>query len=396
MVALLDGHQIVTVEGMKQDGELHEIQKAMVENNGAQCGFCTPGFVMSMADLYENNDSVDEKKSRNYLTGNLCRCTGYSSILDAAVSVDKSKIKKLSEIYSNKISLPEGIEIKTKEFEFYAPSTLDEVLELKSKYNDIKMISSATDIGVQINKEVFEPHRLLSLQNIKEAYEINESSDSIEIGAKVNLTQLEKKMESFDSEFSDFLRIFASPQIKNFATLVGNIANASPIGDSLPYLSVMDAKLILKSTSGEREVPFNGFYTGYKQLDMKADEIIYKVIIPKKEPEELVKVYKVSRRKDLDISCVNAAVRLKKEGTKITDIKIAYGGVGPTVLKLPKLEKEMIGKEFNSDSFRVGSHLISNEITPMSDVRGSEEYRKLVAKNLFQRFYLDAKAVFGG
>lgn len=396
MMALLDGSHIVTIEGVKTDGDYNEIQKCMVDNNGAQCGFCTPGFVMSLTDLYENKEAVDEKKCRNYLTGNLCRCTGYSSILDAALSVDRKKIVKLEDQYNDsdlKDFLSENVNspfnIITKNIEFYAPKTLKEASELRQKYSDLRLISSATDIGVQINKERFEPYRLLSLQKIEETYELSADDNFISIGARANLTEIENFLEDKESEFSEFLRIFASPQIKNFGTLIGNVANASPIGDTLPYLSVMEARVVLLTDSGEKEVPFTSFYKGYKQLNMGPQDIIIKVIVPRVPDGEFLKIYKVSRRKDLDISSVNAAIRMKLDGEKIEKINISYGGVGPTILRLPKLEKDLCGKDFVAETFREGSYKIKDEITPMSDVRGTEEYRQLVAKNLFQRFYLE-------
>ncbi len=398
MVALLDGSHIVTVEGIKTEGKLNEIQKCMVENNGAQCGFCTPGFIMSLTDMFENKEEIDEKKCRNFLTGNLCRCTGYGSILDAALSVDKSKVRKLEDLYSDKALLDflnnsklESVEVKTDEFEFYAPNSFEKAIELKEEFPKIRIISSATDIGVQINKDRFEPHRLLSLQNIKDAYKLDIDSAFIKVGAKVSLSALEQGLEGQEEELSEFLRIFASPQIKNIGTLVGNVANGSPIGDTLPYLIVTDAIVVILGPSGERRVNFSTFYSGYKQMDLKSDELISSIEIPRLSKGEILKIYKVSRRKDLDISSVNAAFKLKLSEKNIEDIQISFGGVGPTVLRLPKLEKELIGKEFTADVFRDASHKIKNEITPMSDVRGSKEYRYLVAKNLFQRFFLEVE-----
>ncbi len=392
MMALMDGKHIVTIEGLSQDGEPHEIQKAMVDNNGAQCGYCTPGFVMSLTDLYEQKTSVTEKNCRNFLTGNLCRCTGYGSIIDAALSVDPKKAKSLGALYSG-LSIEkntDAIEIKTPNFEFYCPASLKDAVELKKKYPDMRIISSATDLGVQINKDRFEPHRLIFLDKVPETHLLEVNENEVKIGARVHLSLIEKAYEGIEDEFSNFLNLFASPQIKNFGTLIGNVANASPIGDTLPFLSVMNAKVILVSTKGEREVLFKDFYLGYKKLDMLPEEMILSITIPRRSKNEILKLYKVSRRKDLDISCVNAAMKMTVTNGKIDSFAVAYGGVGPTVLRLPVLEKKMIGLDFDADNFRAQSHEIKNEITPMSDVRGSSEYRHLVAKNLFQRFFLEA------
>lgn len=392
MVALMDGKHVVTVEGLSNGEEPHEIQRRMVENNGAQCGYCTPGFVMSLTDLYEQKKDITEKHVRNYLTGNLCRCTGYGSIIDAALSVDPKKALSLGTIY-NELKIEksdEAVEIKTNNFEFFSPTNLKEALELKKKYPGMRIISAATDLGVQINKDRFEPHRLLFLDKIPETHLLEVNEEEVKIGARVHLTNIEKAYEGIEDEFSNFLKIFASPQIKNFGTLIGNIANGSPIGDTLPFLSVMDARINLISAGGKREVLFKDFYQGYKKLDMLPEELILSVSIPRRKNDEILKLYKVSRRKDLDISAVNAAIKMTVTNGKIDKFAVAFGGVGPTILRLPILEKKMIGLNFDADSFRTQSHEIKNEITPMSDVRGSSEYRHLVAKNLFQRFFLEA------
>lgn len=389
-LALLDGYHIVTIEGMKVKGATHEIQEAMVRNNGAQCGHCTPGFIMSLAGLFEKKTNITEKNCRNYLTGNLCRCTGYGPILDAASSVDSKKCQKLSELYPNEMTFNESaFSIVTKDFEVYAPDKLKDALRLKQEFTDIKLVSSATDLGVQYNKGVKVPKRLMTLDKIKELSVIEISNDEITIGARSTLTDIETALEGVEDEFSEFLKVFASPQIKNTATIVGNIANASPIGDSLPYLIVMNSRLVIEGPSVARELNINDFYLGYKKIDLRDNEIITKVIIPRRIKGEVLKIYKVSRRKDLDISSVNAAIFLKLKNKKIAEIKIAFGGVGPTVLRLSKLESKLKGESFDADSFRAASHMIKDEITPMSDVRGTAEYRQLVAKNLFQRFFLD-------
>jgi xanthine dehydrogenase small subunit len=392
MVALMDGKHVVTIEGLGSADEPHEIQKRMVENNGAQCGYCTPGFVMSLTDLYEHKEDVTEKHCRNYLTGNLCRCTGYGSIIDAALAVDPKKSKSLGDIYKDVKfeNTNDSVEIKTKDFEFYSPTSLKEALGLKKKYPGIRIISAATDLGVQINKDRFEPHRLLFLDKVPETHQLVVNENEVTIGARVHLSSIEKAYEGIEDEFSNFLKIFASPQIKNFGTLIGNVANASPIGDCLPFLSVMNATVSLISESGRRDVLFKNFYLGYKKLDMLPEELILSVSIPRRSKNEVLKLYKVSRRKDLDISAVNAAIKMTVTNGKIEKFAVAYGGVGPTTLRLPILEKKMIGLSFDANNFRAQSHEIKNEISPMSDVRGSSEYRHLVAKNLFQRFFLEA------
>jgi xanthine dehydrogenase small subunit len=394
-MALLDGEHIITIEGIEKDGELSPVQKEMINHHASQCGFCTPGFIIAMTAMFEKIARPNEKQIKNYLTGNLCRCTGYESIIEAALAVDGSKLEKMSDRYHSEemnkdlISVTnEAVEIESDNKKIFIPLDLEEVAKIKSTHSDLRIFSAGTDLGVQVNKNIFTPKNYLSLNHIKDLYEISDLGDEIKVGAKVSLTQLQVFMEKSIPEYGRLLNIFASPQIKNAATLIGNIANASPIADAVPILFALEAKIVTRGIHGERTIPITEFYQGYKQLDLKVDEIISQVIIPKAQDYQL-KLYKVSQRKDLDISCVTAAIAIKKDDNKIADIRIAYGGVGPTILRLNDFEDELKGKAITADLINTKSQEVKKHMTPMTDARGSKEYRELLCQNLFKRFFHD-------
>ncbi|PKL76296.1 MAG: xanthine dehydrogenase, partial [Candidatus Melainabacteria bacterium HGW-Melainabacteria-1] len=224
---------------------------------------------------------------------------------------------------------------------------------------------------------------------VPEAHELSEQDGQIVVGARVSLSQLEHFCRERIPEFSRLMRIFASPQIKNKGTLVGNIANASPIADTLPFLYVADAEVELLSLRGTRRVNINQFYTGYKQLDMAPDELISRVVIPVPGQSELLRLYKVSNRKDLDISTFTAAIRLKLTGQRIAAACIAYGGVGPTVMRLPQTEAFLQGQALEAGVFARAGEIARSEIKPISDVRASADYRLQLAENILLKFYAE-------
>lgn len=397
-VHLLDSSHILTVEALKQDGNLHPIQESMVALHGSQCGFCTPGFVMSLAGLLENKKGPEiyqEKHVKNYLTGNLCRCTGYSSIIQAAMQVQMASTPTLQERYHSDEMLQDlqqhqqqPIFLESENKIFTAPTDLLQTCALKRKFPDMRIFSSATDLGVQMNKNRITPQKFLSLNLIPELHKIEEVHSHLVVGARVNLSQLQSFVETRIPELARFLNIFASPQIKNSGTLVGNIANGSPIGDTLPFLYITEAQIEVQSEGRVRKIPIKNFYQGYKILDLRKDEIITSVHIPIPAIHEIVKLYKASKRRDLDISSVNAGFLMAMDQHRVIQkIRIAYGGIGPTVLRLEATENFLLGKKFVSKNVQEAIKILSQEFTPLSDVRGSAWYRQQLVQNLFLKFY---------
>lgn len=407
---LMDCTHIITVEGLSENGSLNPIQQAMVEHQGAQCGYCTPGFVCAMTDFVNHRVHQSEsartaepgerflepKQLRNCLTGNLCRCTGYAPILNAGSSIDLQNFTPLQQRYETPDMIHDilthaqtGIRIETAERKLYAPTTLAEAAAHRAEQPNSKIFASATDMGVLINKAKADPLQITHLGRVAEAHDLTETDGYVVVGARVSLSQLEHFCRDRIPEFARMMRIFASPQIKNKGTLVGNVANASPIADTLPFLHVAEAEIEVMSVRGTRRININQFYIGYKTLAMEADELISRVFIPIPGKNELLRLYKVSNRKDLDISTFTAAIRLELDGRQIKNARIAYGGVAATIMRLKQTEAFLQGKALSEDVFAQAGALARTEITPISDVRASSDYRLELAENMLMKFYCE-------
>lgn len=398
-VLSLDGCQLVTVEGLKKESSLHPVQKSMIENFGSQCGFCTPGFVCAMAGLVEDSilekKAITEKRTKNYLTGNLCRCTGYDPILKSALAINLSQVETLQDRYhdSKKIAelkalVQKDVEIQAEGFKIFLPTTLKRALELKKKFTNTKIVAGATDLGVMINKGRYQYDAVMSLQNIESMSEVKKTKDFLIVPSRVTLADLQKDLSKEFPEMEKMLNIFASPQIKNSGTLVGNLVNASPISDTIPFLMVVDALIEVKKVGGKRLIPIDEFFLGYKTMDLKPQEIVTAIHIPLKNAQkktQVLKLYKVSVRKDLDISAVTLAARIKLKGQKIEEARLAFGGVGPIVARLKKIEQSWLGQELRSQLLSESANEIPKVIQPLSDVRGSKEYRLLLCQNLLKK-----------
>lgn len=405
----LDGTHVITVEGLKVHGALNPVQEAMVKCHGAQCGYCTPGFIVAMTALQDDllqHESlqkicpVTEQDVKNALTGNLCRCTGYEPILKAGVALNEisgqGNALSLKDLYPPREMLSdmaacgqEAVLLESEGRTFFKPVTVSEAVAFKAQHPNTTVISGGTDVSVFCNKRDFEPPVVMSTAHLQGLDEIELNEGVMSVGAKVTLSQLEAFVETLIPELHQILVVFGSPQIKNAGTLAGNIANGSPIGDSLPFLFVMDAEVELTGIAGSRRVNINQLYTGYRQLDMRPDEMITRILIPLPKADEVLKLYKVSKRKHLDISTFAAALLMKRNGEQIEDIRIAYGGVGPVVLRLPETEAFLTGKAFSEAVFQEAGEIAVREITPISDVRGSDRYRFLLAANILVKFYLE-------
>ena len=394
----LDGCSVVTVEGLRDGRELSAVQTALAENHASQCGFCTPGFVCSVTALYDDKDVISAKDVKNYCTGNLCRCTGYKAIIDGALSVDRQKLRRVKDRYHDKSMLTDLLQHQLLPVRITANGrcydrcvTLAEALALKAQDLDRGIVAGATDLGVLANKNRLKRTKFLSLAGIAELRKIELGPATIEVGAAVNLSALERVLDHQLPEFARYLHLFASPQIKHAATLVGNIANASPIGDTMPPLLVLDARLRIQKVAGRvREVRLADFYKGYKVMDLAPDELITQVILPRLVLyRQVFRVYKVSKRKDLDISTVSAAFFLSLQAGVIEEARIAFGGVGPYPSRIPALEAQVNGLTV-SDAANVGlARQVRSHITPIDDLRGSASLRQDLAANLVAKFFAE-------
>lgn len=401
VVANLDGSSLVTIDALKEKNEFHEAQNAMVKCHGSQCGFCTSGFVMALTGLVEEKIArketiINAQEAKNCMTGNLCRCTGYQPIIEAALTMDVAKsetVKKRFFTDHQREILNEnfktGVALESDDFSYAAPKTIKEALDYLAVNPDARIVGAATDLGVVHNKRKITLTKLLSLHLISELYEMNIKNEVVTIGARVTLSEFRHLIKDRCPELANYLDVFASPQIKNLATVIGNVANASPIGDLPPALLALNATVIINSS---KEILLSEFFLAYRKTALVNGEIItgIKFNLPKKESS--FRLYKNANRKDLDISAVNFAIHVEwKDNTKmaIQEILIAAGGVAATPLRL-KLTEDYLKKNLDLEA---AIKVLHSEFTPLSDVRASGAYRHVLVENFFRRFFADCGGV---
>lgn len=411
----LDGCHIVTVEGLAPpcngavvpatEPSLSPVQQAMVDCHGSQCGFCTPGFVVAMTGILEDNDDPSVSQWRDGLTGNLCRCTGYSPIISAGLESAKhhqpqhamnqrypaAAMRKTWSQFDGDDVLVQAIDHAGETQKAACPSDLDTALQILADEPDATLIAGATEWGVRFNKVDLGIRTWLDLNRVDELtacrIEEDEQGDAIVLGGRATWTDLEELTRDHVPQFYGIVKVFGSPQIRNVGTIGGNIINASPIADSLPFLMACDAVLTLTSQTGRREVPINDFYLGYKNIDLHPGELLEQIRVPLPPSGRDLKLYKVSRRLDMDISTFTAAIWMDRDGDRITDAGIAYGAVGPVVLRLRKTESFLRGKPFSLETMQSAGEVAVGEISPLTDVRGGADFRLQLARNVLQKFY---------
>jgi xanthine dehydrogenase small subunit len=399
-----DGCHVVTVEGLGgSEGNLDPVQEALVQHHGTQCGLCTPGIVMSIHALLESDPVLTERRLREGLVGNLCRCTGYDPIVRAGLQVDSARTLRMNELFnapslSSDLALcgDEPVHLESGNKIFFKPLALADAVTFKASHPECVLVSGGTDFGVQVNKGIREIKTVLSTTGLEDLRGLYAGEDGIVAGANVSIRELEISAGANLPAYAELISRFGSPQIRNAATLGGNIANGSPIGDTLPALFVLNAKVELSGTNGTRWVNINDFYSGYKKTVASADELICRILIPRPANGEVLKLYKVSKRKDLDISTFSAAIWMKLDGQCIQDVRIAYGGVAPTVMRLPGTEAYLVGKQVAASVFESAGEIAHSEVSPINDVRGSTEYRNKLSANILQKLYYDLVAEFVG
>jgi xanthine dehydrogenase small subunit len=400
----LEGTHVVTVEGLGGEMAPTAVQQAMIDCHGSQCGFCTPGFVVAMTGLLEQCDELDEARLRGGLAGNLCRCTGYTPIVEAGVKTDAARHRRLESLYPSELMRSEFGQRRNEAVELRGewderlhvaglPATLEAGLAFLEAHPDATIVAGATDVGVRINKSMTVPATILDLNRVAELAEVTVSGGELVLGARASWTAVDEVCREAVPEFHKIIAVFGAPQIRHVGTIGGNIANASPIADSLPFLYVMDAVLELRRASGERSVPIADFYQGYKKLDLRAGELIARVRVPLPAADERLRLYKVSRRRDLDIASFTAAVRMRLDGEIIADAAVAFGAVGPTVIRARATEEFLRGQPLDEGTMQRAGEVAVAEIAPISDVRGAADYRYQLTRNILRKFYFEMQAL---
>jgi xanthine dehydrogenase small subunit len=392
---MIHGKQLITVENLKSDkGELHQVQKALMEVHGTQCGFCTPGIVMSLFALYKNHPKVDYGEILNALSGNLCRCTGYQPIIQAGKNMFLQKAEDQFDRNAESLkkmlnSIPkDGIAIKTNQQKYFQPVTLKDAVKLRVKYPHAYLLSGATDIALKVNKDFETLPEIIDLSGIPELQDSSRDDSYLYLGASADLTTLLPKVQKYLPALADMFSVYGSLQIRNLATLGGNLGTASPIGDALPVLIAYQASILLEGANESREIGMDEFFKGYRLTDCKSDEIITHIKIPIDINGAVVRSYKISKRRDLDISTVSSGFRLQLDNRgKTKEVILAFGGMADRVKRAVSAENYLLGKSWERDTVEEAMKLINQDFSPISDVRGGAEFRQVAAKNLLLKFW---------
>ena len=396
-VPSLEGKQLILVEDLvSKNGTVHNVQQAMINYHGSQCGFCTPGFVMSLFAMYKNFSSYNKENIQDSISGNLCRCTGYRPIVDAAKSLNN--VNRLDQFDKNKkkiISLlkkinSENLIIQNRNKKYFSPKNINELKKtIKDNPNSI-FLSGGTDLSLNVTKERKEIRSIISLNSIKELKFIKERSGNIEVGGATSLTEFELFIKKYYPDFNTILKRYGSVQIRNVGTIAGNIATASPIGDTLPLLLSLDAKVVLQKISKKTILPLKNFFVSYRKTKLKKGQFIHSIIIPIFK-KNIFKAYKISKRIDDDISSVCASFNLEINNKKIKNIKIAYGGMAPIPKRAINCEKTLTNSNLSEGSFEKAKKDLEKDFSPINDTRATKDYRMEIAKNLLMKCFIEIK-----
>ncbi len=379
------GHEIYTVEALAAEGKLAEVQQAMAAGGGSQCGYCTPGFVMSLFAEQHRTGRVGPCDPQE-LGGNLCRCTGYRPIRDAALSLGPPPEGTFLDRLSRPAPQLGAIEYETANARFSRPANIEECLSILAGDPDARIISGGTDLVVESNLRSRRWPHLVSLEAIAELREFSESANSITIGAALPLNEIAIRWSTAPEVFSQWLRLFASPPLRNRATLGGNLATASPVGDGAPFLLALDAQVHLASVRGRRMIPLASFFTSYRRTALDPGELITAIEIPKPFPE-FVRFYKVAKRRMDDISTVAAALSMDWDTSgRISRVRFAFGGVAAVPLRVSAAEEAVFEQRWTDSTVERAQAALDKTLAPISDHRGSAEYRLEVAKSLIAKF----------
>ena len=398
-VATLDGCQLLTVEDLKApDGALHPAQAAMVEQHGSQCGFCTPGFVMTMAALYHQEPGPPSRQRiDDALAGNLCRCTGYGPIIEAARKMHATPgatthlTEREAEVAARLEAWRDGATFSVGEAgrSFISPGSLDQLLQLAAQYPEATILAGATDVGLWVTKQ----HRVLDpviwIGRVPELSTIDETEDAIRIGAGVTYASAFERLATLWPTVGELNRRLGAEQIRHAGTIGGNIANGSPIGDSPPWLIAAGATLHLAGIDGRRSMPLEDFFIAYGRQDRRPGEIVEAVTVPKPETHSTLHCYKIAKRFDQDISAVCAGIRLRFDGERISDARIAFGGMAATPKRAERAEAALTGAPFEEAAFRRAMAALAEDFRPISDMRASAAYRLKVAQNLLLKAHVE-------
>jgi xanthine dehydrogenase small subunit len=396
----VDGLALWTVEDIAAaDGRLHPAQQSLVDCHGSQCGFCTPGFVMSLFGMYQNHVScgtpITRELAQHDLSGNLCRCTGYRPILDAAQQMAALPAATLDEAdLLSKLELlapaSQGLEA---DLSYKAPRNLAQLLQARAEFPGAQIVAGCTDVGLWVTKLHRQFDQVLDITRVEELRRVEDYPNHLAIGAAVTLADAFDALGADRPQLRTFAARFAGLPVRNAGTLGGNVANGSPIGDSMPLLIALGASVVLMSVRGHREMPLEQFYTGYRRNVMAPDEVLAWIKVPKPAAGEMLKAYKISKRYDDDISAVCLVVNLQLKDGQVIQACIGAGGVAATPVRASHTEAALAGQPWTLATVQQAMTTLRSEFSPISDMRASGAYRSEVLGNLLQRFWLESQGL---
>jgi xanthine dehydrogenase small subunit len=391
----LDGKQLVTVEDLKDEsGRLHPAQQAMVETNGSQCGFCTPGFVMSLFTLFHEGEALDRRRIEDAFAGNLCRCTGYGPIVEAAghmreIGQSDQFDARESVATLRRLQSEDALRTNGDGRRYFAPRHVDELTDLLSRHPDACILAGGTDVGLWVTKQHRQLDPVIYVGAVEELRRLDVTRDYLEIGAAVTYSELHGLIAQHYPDFGELIRRLGSTQIRNTGTMGGNIANGSPIGDSTPPLIALGAALVLRSKAGRREMPLEDYFLAYGKQDRRLGEFVELIRLPLPDPAWQFRCYKISKRFDQDITACLGAFNARLAGGKVADIRIAFGGMAATPKRALACEAALKGKAWTRASIAEAQLALRKDFAPMTDMRASRDYRMRVAENLLLKFYIE-------
>lgn len=391
-LSALHGKQLITVEHLPDGKTLHPVQQSLVEHHGSQCGFCTPGFIMSMFALYQQAQQPDREGVIQALSGNLCRCTGYRPIIDATLSVCQNKqtdkfrrsetqtIERLNNITNDLISTDNLL----------VPTSRQELAAVIAKYPEANMFAGSTDLALQVTQNLQSFDKLIALGAIPDLNQLVEQPQGLMIGAALPFGKLEVSLLKHFPQLSELLWRFAATPIRNQASLGGNVANASPIGDMPPALLALNASIHVDNGQQKRTIAASEFFLDYRKTALKTSEWIEAIFIPFTEPTNFVRAYKISKRYEDDISAVCAVFNAQVVDGKVLKIDSGFGGVAAIPATVSALSSQLQGKTWSSsETYKIGKDILKHAFSPLDDVRASKTYRINMLTNLWKRFWLE-------
>ncbi|MEO6351786.1 MAG: xanthine dehydrogenase small subunit, partial [Burkholderiaceae bacterium] len=400
-VPTLDGRALFTVEDLKQaDGSLHPVQQAMVECHGSQCGFCTPGFVMSLWSLYLQHEGRPDLLARREidtaLSGNLCRCTGYRPIIAAA-----RRMGQLPPVPFDRAAVAAALHGLQRDTlfsyrhngqTFLAPRTLAQLVDARQSHPDALILAGATDIALWVTKQLRELDALIYIGQVAELQTVAGHDGQMLIGAGVTLNDAYAALcQHYPAQLSELWQRFASEPIRNAGTLGGNLANGSPIGDSMPFLIALGSRIVLRGAHDQRTMALEDFYLGYQKNALQAGELVEAIRVPLPSATLRFRTYKLAKRFDQDISAVCAAFAITLEGDAIGTARIAFGGMAATPQRAAKAEAALQGQAWTEATLQAAMLALADDYAPLSDLRASARYRMRAAQNLLRRFWLETR-----